>query len=780
MTKLCTCIVSFVLFTLTALAFADVPKTINYQGYLTATGGIPATGPLGMTFSLYSSNPPRNGNYIWRETQPAVPVTNGIYSTQLGSVIPITAPLDVPYYLGVKVESDNEMPLQPLTSVPYALRAGIAESALTIANPQHYLLVQHTGSGSGNVTSSPPGINSPMSPLAVFQQGTTLTLSALPDTTSTFSGWIGACSGTGPCTITMDSLKTVTAAFVRPKFRLTTSSTGGGTLVSDPLGIYCGAACSGNYDSGSIISLISMPNSGQSLKDWGGECSGSGTCTVIMDGNKSVFASFGYLLTTNLAGGGGGTITSAPAGISCTSGSCAYVFNPTTVVTLTASPNAGATFIGWSGGACTGNGPCVVTMSQLQSINAAFTVPLNVSRYNNGGGTVVSTPGGINCGGGGACTNSYVYGTELALTAVPDSGATFNQWTGCDSINANTCNVNMNAVKNVQVKFAYPVTVAKNGTGGGTVTGAGLTCGPTCSGSFGYGDSIVLVATPDATSTLAGWTGCDSVSGSTCTVSATSARTVSATFTRITYTLTTTLSGGSGGTITSNPAGISCGATCSSTYAVNTAVSLTATPNSGATFTGWSGSCTGTGTCAVTMDQARNVTASFSYPITISKSGTGGGVVTSSPAAISCGATCAATYTSGTAVTLTASPDANSGFSFWTGCDSTTATTCTIAMNQIKSISAQFDYVYYTLTTVIGGTGSGTLSITSTPSTGVTTCSSVCGKNFLKSSSIAITATPDPGSSFTGWSNCPSPSGTTCTISNMQSSQTITANVSKP
>ncbi|MEI6206550.1 MAG: DUF1566 domain-containing protein [Desulfuromonadales bacterium] len=77
-------------------------------------------------------------------------------------------------------------------------------------------------------------------------------------------------------------------------------------------------------------------------------------------------------------------------------------------------------------------------------------------------------------------------------------------------------------------------------------------------------------------------------------------------------TLTLSKSSGSGaGTITSNPTGISCGVTCSANYTIGTQVTLTAAPDNGSTFTGWSGACSGTGTCVVTMDMAKSVGAKF-------------------------------------------------------------------------------------------------------------------------------------------------------------------------
>ena len=78
-----------------------------------------------------------------------------------------------------------------------------------------------------------------------------------------------------------------------------------------------------------------------------------------------------------------------------------------------------------------------------------------------------------------------------------------------------------------------------------------------------------------------------------------------------TQTLTVATSGSGSGTVTSSPAGINCGSTCSHAYATGTSVTLSATPASGSVFSGWSGACSGTGGCTVTMSQARSVTATF-------------------------------------------------------------------------------------------------------------------------------------------------------------------------
>lgn len=78
-----------------------------------------------------------------------------------------------------------------------------------------------------------------------------------------------------------------------------------------------------------------------------------------------------------------------------------------------------------------------------------------------------------------------------------------------------------------------------------------------------------------------------------------------------TQTLAVSTAGNGSGSVGSSPAGITCGSTCSHAFATGTGVTLTAAPASGSVFSGWSGACSGTGGCTVTMSQARSVTATF-------------------------------------------------------------------------------------------------------------------------------------------------------------------------
>ncbi|HEX3530599.1 MAG TPA: hypothetical protein VH988_26350, partial [Thermoanaerobaculia bacterium] len=160
--------------------------------------------------------------------------------------------------------------------------------------------------------------------------------------------------------------------------------------------------------------------------------------------------------------------------------------------------------------------------------------------------------------------------------------------------------------------------------------------------------------------------------------------------------LSVSLTGSGGGTVTSSPAGLSCSSSCSASFALGTVVTLTPHPNALSLFTGWSGACSGTGTCSVTVDAAKSVTATFilqSVTLTVTKAGTGTGTVTSSPAGINCGAACSALFSGGTPVTLTATPAAGSLFLGWSGACSGTAG-CPLTMDGVKTATATFSPVH--------------------------------------------------------------------------------------
>src|SRR4029077_3552256 len=124
-----------------------------------------------------------------------------------------------------------------------------------------------------------------------------------------------------------------------------------------------------------------------------------------------------FTLSISRQGLGSGTVTSSPAGIDCGT-ACTATYDSGTVVTLTATPAANATFDGWTGGGCSGTGPCTLTLTAHTTVTASFSVrrlPLSISRQGLGSGTVTSSPAGIDCGT--ACTATYDSGTVVTLTA---------------------------------------------------------------------------------------------------------------------------------------------------------------------------------------------------------------------------------------------------------------------------------------------------------------------------------------------------------------------------
>lgn len=240
----------------------------------------------------------------------------------------------------------------------------------------------------------------------------------------------------------------------------------------------------------------------------------------------------------------------------------------------------------------------------------------------------------------------------------------------------------------------FALNVTKTGNGSGTVTSSptGISCGATCSSTYPSGTSVILAAVANAGSTFTGWSGGSCTGTGACTVNVSSATTVVANFVQGVV-LTVTQAGTGSGTVTSAPAGINCGLTCSYGFTSGTSVTLAVVANSGSTFTGWSGGCTGTGTCTVTLSSATAVTANFSsatsYPLTVTRSGAGSGTVVSTPTGINCGSTCSANYGSGALVTLGQTANPGSTFSGWSGSCSGTGS-CTVAMSAAMNVTANF------------------------------------------------------------------------------------------
>lgn len=453
------------------------------------------------------------------------------------------------------------------------------------------LTVSGAGPGGGAVTSSPAGIDCGRGASSAgrtdctqaYDVGTSVTLSAAADATSTFTGFSGGgCSGAATtCTVTMDQARSVTATWSVQTRTLTVTpiSDGGGVVTSSPSGIRCVAQgpgpsdCSEAYTYGTQVTLSATANADS---DFGGffgvaGCQGSQTCTVTMDQAREVSAQFyirRYGLSVRGLGAGSGLVTAQPSGtfaINCARNQanpdqrCSTNYVDGTTVTLSAAPSAASDFVGFSGGGCTaGAQTCTVTMDQSRYVDATFTrktPALRVDAQGDGSGSVTSSPAGIAClrnaAGASDCDQAYDYGTSVTLTAVPGADTSFTGFSGAGcSGAARTCTVAMTEARAVTATFASTLpllSVALAGPGSGSVTSspAGIDCAQAgaagCAKRYAVGTPVTMTAAPGPGSQVVGFEGGGCTAhAATCTVTLAADTAVTARFAKQTMEPTST------------------------------------------------------------------------------------------------------------------------------------------------------------------------------------------------------------------------------------------------
>jgi len=317
------------------------------------------------------------------------------------------------------------------------------------------------------------------------------------------------------------------------------SHAGGGTVTSTVGGIACGATCSASVSDGTVMTLTAVADDGAVFAGWSGPCSDtSPTCTFTVQGDVTVGAAFDVqrvtvTVTVASADNGTGMVTGAPGALSCP-GACSVSVDKGTQITLTAAAQTDSVFVGWSVSACTGTGPCALTVNSDQNVIATFArqQSLVVARSGSGTGTVTSSPAGIACGSD--CSEVYPPGTVVTLTAIAASGSRFAGWTGGGCTGTGTCVVTVNAAMMVVAQFdrLCTLTVARLGAGAGTVTSnpSGISCGADCTEDYVCGTPVQLTAAPNG-STFFGWSnGCTGTGA--CSVTLTTSTTINATFTK--------------------------------------------------------------------------------------------------------------------------------------------------------------------------------------------------------------------------------------------------------
>lgn len=668
-----------------------------------------------------------------------------------------------------------------------------------------------------------------------FDAGESVTLVPAPENASTtfsFTGTgIGGCAAAAAtCTFTADADVTVTFARKTVALSVVIDGSGTGTVSAatgapDAIAVLdlCSEDCSGVVPIGDEVVLSAIHGAGSRFAGWTDCPDAAGTtCTVTMDAAASVTATFTALavLTVSVAEAGGGGSISLPAGpfasgpLGCTSATeaCAMTYDvgTSTVITAAPTPVDGTASMGsWVGCDSSTATSCTVAMDAARKVDVTF-VPLAfaltvspVLQSPTALGTVRSSVGGIVCAVASpttGCTDSFVVGTSVILSAEAPAGSRFTGW-GAPCSGTDTCTVTMDVARTVTASFTTieTLTVTRGGLGTGTVGSSdrAIDCGSTCTaGGYLYGTTVVLTATPLSPNVVGGWSVSACKKSTTCSVTLNGSQTVNVNFDLGTYPLTLKKAGTGTGTVsaTSTTAtattSISCTSSCNSksgTFTANAPVTLTATASSNSWFEGWEGACASALTnltCTLeNVSIATEVTARFSLPtLTITKQSwaSGNGSVTATATktqSLTCGTTCTTatkTYTSTTVVTLTATPATGSRLSGWGGaCASVPVTTltCQVTVSRLSSVTVGFG-VPFDLSVAISGLGSGSVTVV-TPA-GTSTCTGTAGQTVSCSTPIVagwnvkLTAAPDPTSYLGRWDgDCGGTVGLECTFTSL-------------
>ena len=252
-------------------------------------------------------------------------------------------------------------------------------------------------------------------------------------------------------------------------------------------GIDCGGQgtdCAGTHLDGATVTLRAKADPGRLLLRWTGDCAGTGGCALLMDGDKSVGASFAAARTLTVAKPANGRITGP--GIDCggPGADCAGTHPHGASVTLRAAPDSGHLLRGWAGD-CSGTGGCVLAMDADRAVGASFAAARTLTVARPADGRVAGTANGaavIDCGTD--CTETLVDGTVVALSAVAAEGRRFDAWGGACSAQASaTCSVTLDADRSVSASFALGATAGR--CDGSRVDG----CSPGRLNRTAFGDS---------------------------------------------------------------------------------------------------------------------------------------------------------------------------------------------------------------------------------------------------------------------------------------------------
>jgi parallel beta-helix repeat protein len=266
-----------------------------------------------------------------------------------------------------------------------------------------------------------------------YHHGDVVQLTAVPNAGWSFANWTGDVSAsTNPVSITIDGNKSVTANYTQNIYTLTVTSDHGVVNRDNP----------GPYHYGDKVQLTAVPDAGWSFANWSVNASGSANpVTITMDDNKAVTANYTQNEYTLMVTTDHGTVNRDNPG--------PYHYGDK--VQLTSVPDTGWSFANWTGNASGSTNPVTITMDGNKSVTANYT-------QNEYTLTITSDHGTVNRDNPGP----YHYGDVIQLTAVPDVGWSFVNWTGDSSGSTNPISITINGNKAVTANYTQNIVISGN------------------------------------------------------------------------------------------------------------------------------------------------------------------------------------------------------------------------------------------------------------------------------------------------------------------------------
>jgi uncharacterized repeat protein (TIGR02543 family) len=381
-------------------------------------------------------------------------------------------------------------------------------------------------------------------------------------------------------------------------------------------------------------------------------------------------------------------------------------------VTLTPTPAAGFKFDSWGGDLTGTANPATLVMDETKNVVANFVpdVQYQISLTPVGSGTVTKTPD----------KPLYSPGEEVTLTAAPNLGHVFTNWSGdvAGSVNPMTVTVNQNMTVTGNFAAAPPRTLTITYNGNGTVTRNPDK--PT----YLNGETVTLTPVPAANASFVNWSGGASGAANPLTVVMDGNKAITANFADNIYTLSIVPI--LNGTVSASPQ--------KPAYYQGEVVTLTPTPALGYVFDSWSGDLTGNAVPGMlTMTKNSTVTANFvpgdTFTVNVNIAG-GVGTVLKDPAKTE--------YLQGEEVTLTAMPGNGFEFTGWSGDLDGSSNPETVIVTGDLDITAHF-------------AGEGIYSLTVLPPTNGVVEVFPVRDLYAQDEQVTLTAVPGQGYQFAGW-----------------------------